>query len=110
MVEGPTQDVVVGARDVICSAVREEIDMVDSRILVDLSVVAGFRDRLRTQSPTTSLVAATAQLAGIHGVSFDLRGPLKKSIELDAKHVQNALSPWVQPRFVANFRPARFGI
>ena len=63
--------------------------MVDSRILVDLSVVAGFRDRLGTQSPTTSLVAATAQLA-VHGVSFDLRGPLKKSIELDAKHVQNA--------------------
>ena len=70
--------------------------MFDSRILVDLSVVAGFRDRLGTHSPTTSLVAATAQLAGIDGVSFDLRGPLKKTIELDAKHVQNALSPWVQ--------------
>ena len=62
--------------------------MSDVQIHLALDGVIGYRERLGSTSPSTVSVATIANIAGVDGLSLDLRGPLKKAAERDARLVR----------------------
>jgi pyridoxine 5-phosphate synthase len=53
-----------------------------------LDGIIGYREKLGSNSPSTASVATLASIAGVDGLSLDLRGPLKKAAERDARLVR----------------------
>ena len=62
--------------------------MNDAQIHLALDGVIGYRERLGSDSPSTVSVATVASIAGVDGLSLDLRGPMKKAGERDARLIR----------------------
>ena len=70
--------------------------MNDIQLHLSLDGVIGYRERLGSTSPSTVSIATIASIAGIDGLSLDLRGPLKKATERDARLVRASVESSLQ--------------
>lgn len=70
--------------------------MNDVQLHLSLDGVIGYRERLGATSPSTVSLATMASIAGIDGLSLDLRGPLKKAAERDARLVRASVEAPLQ--------------
>ena len=62
--------------------------MSEVQVHLGLDGVIGYREKLGATRPSTAAFATLASIAGVDGLSLDLRGPLKKAAERDARLVR----------------------